>query len=128
MKHLIAILFTAFLLTACNQGDQPQDTQSKKERAELENYEEFTDQNPNFLNTTNEQTAVKDDATKIEEIINVKTPYKAGNIVISGKDAWVTVYVGKECSAREKNKIIKDLNEVFYEGLPRLQFHVNVKP
>ncbi|MEE6134193.1 hypothetical protein [Priestia sp. GS2] len=128
MKHLIIILFTAFLVTACNQGNNSQEAQSKKEWAELENYEEFTDQNPNFLNTTNKQTAVKDDAAKIEEIINVKTPYKPGNIVISGKDAWVTVYVGKEYNVHEKKKIIKNLNEAFYEGLPRLQFHVNVKP
>ncbi|TYR80187.1 hypothetical protein FZC66_13735 [Priestia megaterium] len=125
MRLLLLMIAVPIILTACNE-DLSNNPTANQER-EGEEYEEFTDQNPNFLNTTSERTKVKDDYEKIKEIIEVETPYEPGNVIISGRDAWVTIHSDENYSRAEKQKVIKQMNHILYKGLPRLKFHVNIE-
>jgi hypothetical protein len=91
---------------------------------ELINYEEFTDQNPNFLNTTPVRPEVSTDYEKMNEVIEVKTPYRLGDLKVNGRDAWVTIHTGEDMDRQEKEKVEKVVAGQLFEGLPRFHFHV----
>ncbi|MBM7704072.1 hypothetical protein [Metabacillus iocasae] len=140
MKKII--LLSILCLAACsgqsNQANERENkdgsqlmtyTKSEKEmKQETENYLESTDQNPNFPNTTPMRSQSMNNNKKFEEIIHATTPYEVGNVVVNGRDAWVTIHTGQEMSAAEQKETAKEVTHLLSKGLPRLHFHVNVKP
>ena len=96
----------------------------KKLEEELISYEEFTNQNPNFLNTTPVRSKVSNDYEKMNEVIEVKTPYRLGDLKVNGRDAWVTIHTGEEMNREEKEKVQKVVARELFEGVPRFHFHV----
>lgn len=97
---------------------------NKKLEEELVSYEESTDQNPNFPNTTPIKPEVSNDYEKMKEVIETETPYRLGDLKVNGRDAWVTVHTGEEMSTTEKRKVQNVVARELFEGLPRFHFHV----
>ncbi|MFC3886402.1 hypothetical protein ACFOU2_24100 [Bacillus songklensis] len=94
---------------------------NKEVEEELISYEEFTDQNPNFPNTTPARTT---DYEKMREVIEAETPYRLGDLKVNGRDAWVTIHTGKDMSESEKKRAQEIAAKELFEGLPRFHFHV----
>ncbi|WP_110112638.1 hypothetical protein [Bacillus sp. CGMCC 1.16541] len=135
---LLSILCLAACSNQSNQANERQNedgsklmtyTKSEKEvKRETENYLESTDQNPNFPNTTPIRSESTNNNKKFQEIIHAKTPYEVGNVVVNGRDAWITVHTGQEMTKSQQKKTTEEVTGILSEGLPRLHFHVNVKP
>jgi hypothetical protein len=136
MKKVILSLFV-LLLNACAGYNSTNDAHiedengrklltTHKDEKEVEeeriSYEEFTNQNPNFLNTTSARTS---DYEKMREVIEAETPYRLGDLKVNGRDAWVTVHTGKNMSQSEKKRAQEIAVKELFEGLPRFHFHVN---
>ncbi|HWO98622.1 MAG TPA: hypothetical protein VNM45_20300 [Bacillus sp. (in: firmicutes)] len=140
MKKAVLLLCIIFM-SACSGYNSTQDARvedkngqqlltsyrdNQKLEKELISYEEFTDQNPNFPNTTPVKPKVSSDYEKMREVIETETPYRIGDLQVNGRDAWVTVHTGKEMSSDEKRKIKESVTRELFDGLPRFHFHVNV--
>jgi hypothetical protein len=134
-----ALLLCMIFMSACSGYNSTQDARvedengkklltsyrdDKKLEKELISYEEFTDQNPNFPNTTPVRTGVSSDYEKMKEVVEVETPYRIGDLKVNGRDAWVTVHTGEEMSGAEKKKVQNVVARELFEGLPRFHFHV----
>jgi hypothetical protein len=135
MKKAILSLFV-FLMSACTGYNSTNDARIEDENGrklltthkdekeveeELISHEEFTNQNPNFLNTTSVR---KSDYEKMREVIEAETPYRLGDLKVNGRDAWVTIHTGRNMNESEKKRVQEIAAKELFEGLPRFHFHV----
>ena len=132
------ILFMAvcsfFVLTGCvqeNRINQAEDMNGQRlitgeggrfyER-NLESERYNTNQNPNFIDLTENRPDYGDDQAKVQEIIEVHSDLDPGPVYITGNTIRTTAYPNKKLSKEEKQKVERQLKRDFARAIPR--YHV----
>ncbi len=86
-----------------------------------------TNQNPNFIDLTENRPTIGDDKDKIVEIVDDLTEYEPGSVFINGSDAMVTVHTNKSLSGKERKKAEKELHRTLSKAMgARYHIHVNI--
>lgn len=93
------------------------------------NKDEITDQNPNFLNLSNDnETHVNNigiDVKKAKDVIGANTQFKAGPVWTNGNNMSVTVYTDRHMTKKQENQARAQLEKEITAALPR--YDINVK-
>jgi hypothetical protein len=92
---------------------------------DLQDEDYNTNQNPNFIDLTENRPDIGDDQEKFVETIEEFTEFKPGSVFINGANAYVTVHTTKSFSSKEKKQEEKKLHETLRKAMPR--YHIRVK-
>ncbi|KMJ59204.1 hypothetical protein AB685_09115 [Bacillus sp. LL01] len=86
-----------------------------------------TNQNPNFLDLSENRPDYGDDEDKIVEVIEMNSDLEPGSVYITGDTARVTAYAPSGISKKEKKRLKKELKEKFMEVTPRYHVKLTIK-
>jgi hypothetical protein len=142
MKHaILAIVVCSFFITGCG-GDKDLADQREVENGtrligtsgDDGSYERHhdsndfnTNQNPNFLDLTEDRPDYGDDQAKLAEVITLNSDLEPGPVYITGDNARVTAYSNGSLSKKEKDKVERTLKHKFIDVMPRYRVHLTIK-
>jgi hypothetical protein len=86
-----------------------------------------TNQNPNFLDLTEDRPDYGDDENKFREVITMNSELEPGPVYITGDTARVTAYAPSGISKKEKKRIKEDLARHYLEVMPRYHVKLAIK-
>ncbi|CAG9620115.1 hypothetical protein [Sutcliffiella rhizosphaerae] len=141
MKHVILFLVVCSIFISGCSGHQrfgaDEDFDGKKligvnnkegfYRRDLNSEYYNTNQNPNFLDLSENRPDYGDDQNKFREVIEYNSDLEPGPVYITGHTARVTAYAHKDMTSREKKRLKRELQERFIEVVPRYQVHLTIK-
>ncbi len=141
MKHAVLLLVVcSFFISGCS-GEQrfgakedfdgerligvKNDDQEGFYKRDLDTEDYNTNQNPNFLDLSEDRLDYGDDENKFAEVIQMNSDLEPGPVYITGDTARVTAYAPSGISKKEKKRVENELKEKFLEVTPR--YHVKLK-
>ena len=143
MKHAILLLvICSFFISGCSgeqrfgsdedfDGEQligvKNDEQNGFYKRDLDTEDYNTNQNPNFLDLSENRPDYGDDENKFAEVIELNSDLKPGPVYITGDTARVTAYAPSSISKEEKKRVQKELKEKFLEVTPRYHVKLTIK-
>ncbi|WP_059352021.1 hypothetical protein [Bacillus coahuilensis] len=86
-----------------------------------------TNQNPNFIDLSENQPTLGTDVDKARETIAELTPYEADEVWINGGQMWVTVHTNKNLTSVTRDNEEAELHDTLTRALPRYKIHVELK-
>ncbi|WP_210364400.1 hypothetical protein [Bacillus sp. REN3] len=87
----------------------------------------LSDQNPNLLNTDNENHhSYSQDVQKAKDVISSKG-YRPGKIWINGGIMYVTAHPNGRLKGKQRNRAEKSLEKSLTRALPRYDIHVDIE-
>jgi hypothetical protein len=93
--------------------------------------DEITDQNPNFLNLSNDnETHVNNigiEIQQVRDVIGVNNTFKAGPVWQNGNTMHVTVYSDRNLTEIQENQARKQLEKELTAALPTYRIHLNIR-
>ncbi|MFC4321884.1 lipoprotein [Litchfieldia salsa] len=93
---------------------------------DLQDEDYNTNQNPNFIDLTEDRPDIGDDQDKFREVIELKSEFKPGAVFINGANAYVTVHTDKSYSNKDRKKEEKKLYETLQKAMPRYHIRVTI--
>ncbi|MGD6831970.1 hypothetical protein ACQCT5_07395 [Sutcliffiella halmapala] len=142
MKHaILSIVVCSFFIAGCG-ADKDLTGQREVENgtrliginADGGAYEEHqdsndfnTNQNPNFLDLTEDRPDYGDDQEKFAEVITLNSNLEPGPVFVTGDNARVTAYSNGSLSDEEKDKLHSKLKRKFIDVVPRYRVHLTIK-
>lgn len=140
VKQLLGMLVALFVVSGCAQSGDVSRSEEDQAGASLisnPNYSKpqsgvkddyrNTDQNPNFLNLSNERPNLNTDIDHARDVVRRTTKYQPGSVWINGNKMWVTVYKKGMLSHEQKIAVAAQVRQKLIEALPRYDIHVKVK-
>lgn len=143
MKHAVLLLVVcSFFISGCS-GEQrfgakedfdgerligvKNDDQEGFYRRDLDTEDYNTNQNPNFLDLSEDRLDYGDDENKFAEVIQMNSDLEPGPVYITGDTARVTAYAPSGISKEEKKRVHRELKEKFLEVTPRYHVKLTIK-
>ncbi|MGY3715991.1 hypothetical protein ACWE42_10745 [Sutcliffiella cohnii] len=140
MRTILFLLVTSLLLAGCGiDGErisQSEDIDGTKfinnryggyyER-DLDSERYNTNQNPNFIDLTENRPTYGDDQDKAREVINAVSGVRAGSIFINGNTIHATVYTTEKKDKKERDELKKKVNRKLARALPRYDYDVQLQ-
>ncbi|MBD8071356.1 hypothetical protein [Bacillus sp. PS06] len=117
-RMILSLLTLSLVLSGCNGNANDQ------YRVQDEDY--YTNQNPNFIDLTENRPDIGDDQDKFVETIEEFTDYRPGSVFVSGANAYVTVHTTESLSEEEKQKEEKKLHKTLRKAMPRYHIRVTI--
>ena len=143
MKHAILLLVVcSFFISGCSQEQRfgaredfdgerligvKNDEQEGFYKRDLDTEDYNTNQNPNFLDLSEDRLDYGDDQNKFVEVIELNSDLEPGPVYITGDTARVTAYAPSGISKKEKKRVHKELKEKFLEVTPRYHVKLTIK-
>ncbi|MCA1032120.1 hypothetical protein LCL95_13875 [Bacillus timonensis] len=93
----------------------------------LDDQDYTTNQNPNFIDLTEDRLDIGDDQAKIVDVIETYTNYEPGAVIVNGQEVWVTVHTDKDFSKEEEKAARKALHKRLIKAMPRYEIHVKIE-
>ncbi|WP_078378602.1 hypothetical protein [Sutcliffiella halmapala] len=141
MKHAILVLVVcSFFVSGCTaepRTNQREDINGTRligthgdtgfYKRDLDSEDYNTNQNPNFLDLTENRLDYGDDQDKFAEVITMNSDLQPGRVYITGDTARVTAYHDGTLSKEEKSKLKKHLAKKFVDVTPRYRVKLTIK-